>query len=680
MSPRHWSGFSYLNSHPRRTMAARTPGSRSRYVLFALCFLLTSACSSKKPEPTRPLNLVLVTIDTLRPDHLACYGNTKIQTPNLDKLSQRGVLFQNAVTHTPLTAPSHASMFTGLYPTVHKVRDTGGFYLQPTSTTLASILQQQGYDTAAFVGASVLKKSFGFNRGFSVYDDDMPKPAPGTPVEFPERRAAEVVDRAVGWLDSRTTKPFFLWVHVFDPHFPYKPPSPFSNTYDGEIAYTDQQLGRVFDSIARKSPKDTIVAVLSDHGESLSDHGEYTHGVYLYDSTLRIAFLLAGPRVPSGMRVTQQARAVDVLPTLLDLVGGQPPSGIQGTTLTPTFTGKDPAPWSYIETLYPKINMGWTELKGMRSNRWKYIRAPKPELYDLLNDPSELRNVISSHPAEREQAEAQLQTISGGQSEEKVQTAAVDQHTLQQLKSLGYLGGSSQQSYTLTGKGIDPKDRAPVLKLLFDAMSPGTVPSQRIAMLQEALALDKANPSIYYHLGQEYANAQRNKEAFQLYQHAIREGIRTAWLFSRLGHLNLQGGNREDAIASFERAAQLNPSDYESMSDLALAYLESDRVGDAERVLKWSLTTSNDYAPTYNALGLVAIRKEDKPGARTNFEKAVQLDPNLLEAQLNLGKISKMMGDTARARACFEAFLAKASPSEYADLIPRIRQELADLK
>jgi len=635
------------------------------------------------------VNLVLVTIDTLRADRLGCYGNSHIETPNLDRIARQGVLFENAVTHTPLTAPAHASIFTGLYPTVHRVRDTGGFVLQASHATLAEVLHQQGWDTAAFVGSSVLKKQFGFNQGFAVYDDEMPKPDPRKMAagDYAERRAGEVVDRAVAWLASQSGKPFFLWVHVFDPHSPYDPPSPFrekysGRAYDGEVAYTDQELGRLFSAVDKKSPPaDTLVAVLSDHGESLSEHGEYTHGVFLYDSTLRIAFLMAGPGIPKGLRVKQQARAIDVLPTLLDLMGRPVPPGVQGTSLTPVFAGKPlPASEAYIETLYPKINMRWAELRGIRTDRWKYIRAPRPELYDLRQDPAETTNVIGNHPAEAQQLEAKVKAVSS--DAEKVQTTMADQRTLAQLKGLGYLGGSSSQEYTLTGKGIDPKDRLDVLKALYLAVSPDahSPASERVPLLRKALAEDPGNPTIYYHLGDEYARNGRAREAMKLYQDGVRNGLTNAWLFSRLAYLSLQRGNKEEAIGFFERAAQLNPSDNESLNDLGMAYLETGKLADAERAFKWSVAADEKYSLAYNGLGLVSIEKHDLAAARGYFEKAVQLDAGLLEAQLNLGRIYKIEGATAKARGCFEAFLAKASAAEYGAIIPKIRAELAEMK
>ena len=511
-----------------------------RCVLCLVGLVTLGSCKSgSAPSPSR-LNLLLVTIDTLRADRLGCYGYSQIETPNLDKIARQGVLFENAVAPTPLTAPSHASMMTGVYPTVHKVRNTGGFVLSPSEPKLSKILQDQGWDTAAFIGSSVLKGRFGFNQGFAVYDDEMPTSASGSALAEPERRAGEVVDRAVKWLDAQSGKPFFLWVHVYDPHIPYDPPDPFrekyrDRPYDGEIAYTDQQLGRLFDTVARKSrPENTLIAVLSDHGESFSEHGEYTHGVFLYDSTLRIAFLMAGGGIPAGLRVKQQARTIDLLPTVLDLMGGKAPPGTQGTSLAPAFRGKEvPTAYSYAETLFPKFNMGWAELRAMRTNRWKYIRAPKPELYDLAQDPAETTNVIASHPAEAQELEAQLKAISAGG--ERVAPAPMDPRTLQQLRSLGYVGGSSPQGAELTGKGTDPKDRLEVLRLLHLAVHSGAPLPQRVSMLRKAIAEDPTNPTLYNNLGNLYAEAGRPAEAMRLYQDALRKGVTAAWLYSAPG-------------------------------------------------------------------------------------------------------------------------------------------------
>jgi choline-sulfatase len=672
---------------------------RTNVLPYCACLLAIALVSCKRSESSpssapsstlRPLNLVVVTIDTLRPDHLHCYGYPKIETPTLDAIAQSGVLFENAVTPTPLTPPSHASIFTGLYPTKHHVRNTGGFILQPSSTTLAAILQQQGWDTAAFVSSAVLKKLFGFSQGFAVYDDELPRP--GNRQEFledPERPAGATVDRALNWLAAQNGKPYFLWVHVYDPHLPYRPPSPYRDQYkdrpyDGEIAYADHELGRLFDAIHKKSPADkTLIAVLSDHGESLGEHGEYSHGVFLYDATLRVAFLMSGPGIPNGMRVKQQARTVDFLPTVLDLMGGKPPAAVEGASLVPSFAARDvPTTVSYAETLYPKINMGWAELRAIRTNHWKYIRAPKPELYDLSQDPAERANVIRNHAAEVQKFEAQLKAAIGTDGAEKVQTEMVDQHTMDQLKSLGYLSGMASRAYDLTGQGIDPKDRVGILKLLAVAEDPDshTPEARRIELLQQALKEDPTDPDLYYQLGGKLEKNGRHAEAMKLYYTAIQKGMESGRLHSRIADLLVRSGRKDEAITEYEKSGKFNPSDSESQINLATAYLEKGRIADAERVFKWIVTASPSYAAAYNGLGLIAIQRQDAVTARGYFAKAVQLDPDLVEAQLNLGLIYKMAGDREHARQCFETFLAKASPKQYGEVIPKVREALVALQ
>jgi len=671
---------------------------RTRSIVRCVCALaLIGLISCKRAETDsgmaaslHPLNVVVVTIDTLRPDHLHCYGYSKIETPNVDAIAQGGVLFEDAVTQTPLTPPSHASIFTGLNPTTHHVRDTGGFILESSSTTLATILQQQGWDTAAFISSAVLKKLFGLNQGFAVYDDQMPKPGKGHEfLEDAERRAGDTVDHAIRWLDAQSGKPFFLWVHVYDPHAPYNAPPPYreqykDRPYDGEIAYADHELGRLFDAVRKKSPPDkTLIAVLSDHGESLGEHGEFSHGVFLYDATLRIAFLLSGPGVPAGMRVKQQARTIDFLPTILDLMGGRAPAAVEGVSLKPSFTGKETgAAASYAETLYPKINLGWAELRAIRTNHWKYILAPKPELYDLSQDPSETKNVIQSHAAEVQKFEAELKAIIGPHEMEKVQTATVDSRTLAQLRSLGYTGGFSPRTYTLQGKGVDPKDRLEVLKIMEEADGPQSrlpIP-RRIELLRQALKMDATNPLLYYSLGTDCEKAGRYAEAMDVYRAAVRNGIASGRLHSRIGDLLVRAGKKSEAIPEYTIAVRFNPADLQTQANLATAYLETGGLADAERVYKAIAAMDPSYAAAFNGLGVIAIQRQDGTAARGYFEKAVELDPDLVEAQLNLGLLYKMAGDRARARTCFEAFLAKASPAQYRQIIPKVREELGALQ
>lgn len=692
------------NAHPSRI---RKPGRRKKGETRlgfdkAICIAVLLALGSCKPswQPAgsasasqlKPVNLVVVTIDTLRADRLHCYGNKDIETPTLDSLALRGVLFENAVAQTPLTPPSHASIFTGTNPNVHHVRNTGGFALQASPVPIAKILQTQGWDTAAFIGASVLKKASGFNQGFDVYDDQMPKPEKSLEeIEYPERRASVVVDHALGWLNAQTGKPFFVWLHLYDPHEPYAPPAPFSekykrNLYDGEIAYADQQLGRFLDAVAKKAPGgNTLVVVLADHGESLGEHGEFNHGIFLYDATLHIPFLIAGPGVPTGVRVQQQARTIDVLPTVLELMGGKASPQVQGVSLIPAFSSKNvTTTYSYEETLYPRLNMGWSELRGIRTASWKYVRAPKPELYDLTQDPGEKSNVLDAHPKEFREFEAQLRALSpaGAGGVERIASTQVDSQTMAQLKSLGYLSGMAPNEVELNGKGADPKAHTSTLRAFQSVLGPGSrsIPSaQRIATLRQALSDDSMNPSLYFYLAAEYEKAGQYGLAMGVYEQAQKQGISNGRLLARRGDLSLRDGKREQAIAAYERAAQLNPTDTGSQVNLATAYLEEGKIADAERCFRWVLTIE-ESAAAYNGLGLIAIQKRDAAAARVHFERSVALDPNLVEAQLNLGLIYKEGGDIPRAKACFQAFIAKAPRAQYGKLIPQVQAEVASMR
>jgi tetratricopeptide (TPR) repeat protein len=330
------------------------------------------------------------------------------------------------------------------------------------------------------------------------------------------------------------------------------------------------------------------------------------------------------------------------------------------------------------------MNMNWSELRAMRTDRWKYVRAPRPELYDLVADPGETTNVIQQHSSEAKELETRLKTIAGLSSNgaEKVQTAMVDERVADQLKSLGYLSGSGARSYELTGTGMDPKDGVEVLRLIDMAESSDNDLGEpkRIALLRQALGKDPRNPSVYYQLCGRLEKNGRYDEAMQLYRAAVANGIVSARVHSRIADLLVRRGEKDAAIGEYEQAARINPSDLDSQSNLATAYLETGRLADAESVFKWILANDASYAAAANGMGLIAIQKQDMGSARTYFERAVQLDPDLAEAHMNLGVLYGMMGDRARARSSLQAFLAKASPTQYAHIIPKVRKELATLQ
>jgi tetratricopeptide (TPR) repeat protein len=338
---------------------------------------------------------------------------------------------------------------------------------------------------------------------------------------------------------------------------------------------------------------------------------------------------------------------------------------------------------SYAETLFPKINLGWAELRAVRTNQWKYIRAPKPELYDLTRDPKETTNVLAGHPYEVRKLEARLSAIPHVAGQEKVETTLMDEHTLAQLKSLGYTSGFISRSYSLDGQGPDPKDRVGILKLMDAAEQPqsGLSAARRIELLQQAIRQDPTNPLLYYTLGARLEKSGRYDEAMKLYRAALQNGIDKGHgrLHSRLGDLLVHAGRKAEAIPEYEQSVRVNPADVATQANLATAYLELGRLDDAERVLKGIVVIDPSNAAAQNGLGVLAIQRQNGTAARPYFEKAVELDPDLVDAYLNLGLLYRMAGDNPRARASFEQFLAKAPPRQYKEEIPKVRAALAEL-
>jgi arylsulfatase A-like enzyme/Flp pilus assembly protein TadD len=655
----------------------------------------SSRTQSQRPSPQiasstvnpQSVNVVLITLDTVRADHLHCYGDNKIKTPVIDSLARDGVLFEKAVTQTPLTGPSHASIFTGENPNVHHVRDTGGFALQPSSVTLATTLQRSGWDTAGFVSAAVLSRQFGFNLGFATYEDQIPEAIDKNTGQLAAARPANVtVDHAIHWLHQQSGKPFFVWLHLYDAHQPYDPPEQFrkqypNDPYDAEIAFEDHELGRFLDAVRKKSPAGkTIILLLSDHGEGLGQHGEDGHGIFLYDSTLRIAWIIDGPGVPAGVRVEQQAREIDALPTVLNLLGGTMSSAIQGTSMVPAFSGKTvPTTYSYEETLYPKINMGWSELRGIHTAHWMYIRAPRPELYDLDKDAGELNNVIAAQPKEFRELEAQLKLLSrlGGTNSETVATQPMDQKTIAQLRSLGYVGGSSDSNVKLNGKGADPKDRIGVLNIYERVTGPGGAklsPAHKIALLQQAIAQDPTNPYLYSTLAEQYRQTGQDDLAMQTCLAALHHGIRNGVIFSLLGTIYLHQGQTKQAILFLQQGVNMDPLNLERQANLASALRQDGQLDKAEGIFR-HVNAIQPNAPAYNGLGTIAISRHNLPAARADFDRALQLDPLNMEAQYNLGLYCALTRDFPCVVSAFKTFLARASP-EYREEVPQAEYDL----
>jgi choline-sulfatase len=647
---------------------------------------------SRNPEP-RNANVVLITLDTTRADHLSCYGPGFAKTPNLDALAARGVRFEHATAQVPLTIPSHACIMTGSYPEVNGVRGMGGFVLSSTHPTIASVAHVAGYATAAFVGSSVLNRRFGFSNGFTTYDDNMGKGIveANLPGVFPERRASVVTDRAIDWLKSNGGKKFFLWCHYYDPHAPYEPPEPYrhryaKDPYSGEIAYTDSELGRLFDYLKTQNLLDkTLIVVTADHGESLGEHGEETHGVFLYDATVHVPLIMAGPGIPVGKAIAQQVRSIDIMPTILAFLNLSPGKEAQGVSLWPLIQKGQPVDTdtAYLESLYPRSYMGWSELRAVRTNQWKFILAPHPELYNLKDDPREGTNVESREPIVAARLDSRLWSIIGqDKRNEKVVSSPMNEQTREDLASLGYVSGGTPRVIQLGTKAPDPKDEIQVLKILGEVEH---LMNQRefarsAQLMQQALKQDPTNPLGMIYLAASFEGMGNYARAIQIYEKAVSMDVETDQIFSRLGRDYLRTNQLEKAVQAMHRASELNPTDLDNLRNLGTADLQLGRLQEAKKVFESITVQSDSYGPAFNGLGLVAIAQGDADAARLNFQKAIEADPSQVEPLLNLGLLYQKAGQKQQALHYYQMFLQKAPRGQYGSLLPKVREAIQQLQ
>jgi choline-sulfatase len=570
-----------------------------------------------------PPNLLLVTVDTLRADHVGAYGDAKAQTRAFDRLAREGVLVEEAVAQVPQTRPSHASILTGRYPYEHGVRDNAAGPIAPGMPTLATVLKAAGYDTAAFIGAYPVSRSSGLDRGFDVYDDPFEKAADGRT----ERRAQEVVDRAVGWLGRARSRPFLLWVHLFDPHAPYTPPPPFAGRfngrpYDGEVAYADSQVERLLAWLDRSGQRQrTLVVVTSDHGEGLGQHGEEEHGILVYDSTLHVPLVLSWPgRLPPGTRVRGQFRSVDLLPTLLELLGVPAPR-TSGASRAGVLAHGGPIPdnESYAESLYGEIHFGWAKLRALRSQEWKYIEAPRAELYRLREDPGEARNVLASRG---QVASGLRQSLArhGGGAGEAAGAATIDQEALERLAALGYVGGVAEAP-KVTGK--DPKD--------------GVREFERSRRnMREALRLFKQNDI---------------DRALPLLEQLSQGPTGSFNVEFYLGRALLEKGRAKEAVPHLQRAMEAAPKATSTAFYLAQAQLAAGLESETAATLARGLEKTPDNPDLLEVKARLLLRQDDLAGARVALERARTLDPRNARVRAELSETFRRLGDGARAEA-----------------------------
>jgi arylsulfatase A-like enzyme/Tfp pilus assembly protein PilF len=613
----------------------------------------------------RPRNLLLVTIDTLRADHVGSYGHAAARTPRLDGLAASGLRFARAATVTPLTLPAHSSLMTGTFPASHGVRDNGGYYLADAKTTLAEVLRGRGFRTGGFVSSFVLDSRWGISQGFERYHDDFDLSAVKqmAGMDAIQRQGAETVDAAVRWLGEDTDRPFFLWVHLYDPHTPYAAPTDWARrfprsmagAYDAEIAYADFQLGRVLDALGDRRDE-TVVAVLADHGEMLGEHGEQTHGFFIYDAAVRIPMVIAGPGLPPRV-VEDQVRIVDVMPTVLEVLGVAAPAGVQGASLLPAARGQRLGLLALSESWYPRFHYGWSELVSVQDERYKLIRAPRRELYDLGADPGEGRDLAASDPGRADALARALEEMAArlGAEGGPAAPAALDADTAERLQALGYIGGGVSARHLEDRPRGDPKDKIGLYNLLKEASTAAVAgdDTRAIDLARRALAEDPEILEGHMLLGNFLVRAGRREEAIAAYRRALALDPDHQETTFRLATAYKELGRAGDARLGFERAAALDPKSGRAVLQLADLDLRERRFADAEARLRRALEGEVDRPRFLVKLGEAYIEMGRWSDASRALEEAVAANAKLETAHFNLGLVREEQGRPDDAIAAY---------------------------
>ena len=652
------------------------PGRRGRRAAAAGLLLLgagaAAAAAGARPSraseaPAPPGGLVLLTLDTTRADHLGCYGGAA--TPALDALAARGTRWLNALTPSPLTLPAHASLLTGLEPPEHGVRDNGVTVLGDSVPTVATVLAGRGWDTAAFVASRVLDRRFGLDRGFDRYDDRMAAEALGE-YGYPERDAEAVTDAALAWLAARTAAglprdggaegakaapPFFLWVHYYDPHAPYQPPAPAGSSdesrYRGEIAFMDAQIGRLLAAL----PPGALIAAVGDHGESLGEHGERAHGIFLYQASLHVPLIVAGPGVPAGAEIAETVSARRLAPTLLRLLGAAPPAGMAAPLPGLPGLGEPPAAEAvYSETRMPLSAYGWSPLEALTDGGWRLIVAPRPELYDLAADPGETANRIDDRRPVARRLRDELAARTQGFASRPAPAAPADPELEAALRSLGYATGGRAAGER--GDGIDPKDGIAMLDELARAkeLRAAGHAAEAAAALEKLVERNPSNVPLWTNLGAALGTAGRGEAALAAYRRAVELNPWLDFLHVNLAEALWRLGRADEARREYELALEINPR--AASAWLALAEMAARR-GDAageRRLLGEAVAAGTASAGILARLGQIEMEAGETAAAAGRFAEATELAPGWAMLWVLRAQAFLRGGETEKARPFLE--------------------------
>ena len=657
------------------------------------------------PAADKPaINVILITMDTLRADHVGCYGATQVQTPVLDSLSRDGVVFEHAYSQVPLTWPSHTAILTGTYPFQNGVQDFTGQPLSSRFRSVAQGFQAHGYATGAVVSSFVLDRSWGLARGFDFYDDAF---SAGSfhkkDIGLVDRRAEESVSRTISWLAKNSQRPFFFWLHLYDPHSPYDPPEPFqsefkNHLYDGEIAYADHELGRLISWLKQKKLYDrSLIIFLSDHGESLGDHGENEHGFFIYNSTMQVP-LIVKPPAGSGIhpgRVSTPVETIAVAPTLLRLAGVKDTIDKQFQSPALPQKNADEGDGAYGETFYPFSSFGWSPLHSLETSRYHYIDAPQPELYDVVNDPEEKNNLAAQQSATvavfKDKLQQRLKNNPFARDEPK--GVGLNPETAEKLRALGYVAYRTPVPGAALAAGLpDPKAKVGDFESILraqDALRAGDFRTGESVLA----AVSERNPQMYvlhFMLGEAFARQQKWQDASAQFDQALQlnpnfdqamTGLAQArmmlneypearrWLtqalkfnpqnyraWYELGTIEAKT-DKAAAIADYEEGVAIQPNFAPLRQELGTLQLEQRKYHDAQGNLEKAAELGAQDAAIFNYLGICYSRQKLTAKGIASYRRAIELDPNLAEAHLNLAFAYQQLGrkpsaDEEYARAC----------------------------
>ncbi len=622
----------------------------------------------------RGLNVLLITLDTTRADHLSCYSRQNLETPNLDGIAAEGTLFAQCVAQTPLTLPSHTTILSGTYPTFHRVRDNDRYRVPASLPLISEVFRSRGFATSAFIGAYVLHSDFGLNRGFDTFADRFESRYKGISSDDIRKPADAVLGEARPWFEQNRGRRFFSWIHLYDPHAPCEPPSPFreqyaDHPYRGAVAFVDSELGKFFAFLREIGVwSHTLVVIVGDHGEGLGDHGEESHGYFLYEAGLHVPFLVRAPFALPQQRLERRVELADVAPTILQALDLPVPRTVQGHSLLNLMLGgRDDLPDSaYSETFYPRNHFGWSELKTLYQGHMKYILAPREEFYDLEQDASESRNLALPRDAEKKKLRGLLERFvaatSGGALSPEAQT--LGREAREKLASLGYITSSAKLA--AGEKAADPKDKIGVYNRVQAAK--GLAANQRWTEAQaaalEILGSDPQITQARVTLVKAYLAQADYTRAEQVIKEGLKREGDSEQLLTLLGETLSRMGRLQESVAAFEACLALNPENQENLNNLGVALWRSGDLDKAAAAFQRALQRDKNYALAQANLGSLYFARGDFGRAEANLLKALDIDAQLGFVHNALGACYVKMAEYRKAEQHLQRAL-EINPRNY---------------